>query len=503
MQFFQSGFRWLLALVVILSLPQLATWADEPELTIGSKKSFTESIIWGEILRHVAEASDCKAEHKQVSGTQLLFKALERGEIDAYADYTGTLASEVLAEDHVRDEESLRAALKKRGINVTGRVGFYNNYALGMKESIAKERKLHKISDLALPENKDLKFGFSDEFMKRGDGWPGLQRRYSLGQQPRGMDHNLALRGIESGTLDVTDFFSTDPEIQLHHLHLLEDDLGYFPSYHCLVLYRADLDERAPAFVAGLQKLAGSIDNAQMTEMNALVQLNGKSEDEIAAKFLREKLNLDVKATPHHVYKDVLRYTLDHLLLVVASLSAAIVVAIPLGIWARTRPRAGKFILAIVGIVQTLPSLAVLMVMVPILGLTPQSAIVALFLYSLLPIVRNTYQGLTEIPTSYKESAEVLGLPSKARLWLIELPLASPAIMAGIKTAAVINVGTATLGAFIGAGGYGEPIQTGLRLNNPWLIAQGAIPAAILAVSIQWLFDFSERFIVPKGLRIK
>ncbi len=495
--------RLLIALLLLSLVVSPTLQAKEPKLVVGSKKSFTESIIWGEILKHVAESCSLKAEHKQVSGTQLLFKALQRGEIDVYADYTGTLASEVLAQDNIRDEEALRASLASRGIGVTGHMGFSNNYALGMKEALGKERKLSKISDLALPENEDLKFGFSDEFMKRGDGWPGLQRRYGLKQQPRGMDHNLALRGIESSTLDVTDLFSTDPEIQLHHLHVLEDDLGYFPSYHCVVLYRLDLAERSPQLVEALQKLVGSMDNARMTEMNALVQLNGKSEDEVAARFLQEKVGLDVQAHKHPIYADILRYTLDHLLLVGASLFSAIVVAIPLGIWARTRPRAGKFILAIVGIVQTLPSLAVLMVMVPILGLTPQSAIVALFLYSLLPIVRNTYQGLTEIPANFRESAEVLGLPSRARLWLIELPLASPSIMAGIKTAAVINVGTATLGAFIGAGGYGEPIQTGLRLNNPWLIAQGAIPAAILAVTIQWLFDFAERFVVPKGLRIK
>ncbi|MGD2113086.1 MAG: ABC transporter permease, partial [Gammaproteobacteria bacterium] len=146
--------------------------------------------------------------------------------------------------------------------------------------------------------------------------------------------------------------------------------------------------------------------------------------------------------------------------------------------------------------------LALFVFMIPLLGIGGPPAIVALFLYSLLPIIRNTYAGLRDIPPAIIESAEALGLPARARLRLVELPLATRAILAGIKTAAVINVGTATLGALIGAGGYGQPILTGIRLDDTALILQGAIPAAVLALLVQGLFELVERRLLPRGLRL-
>jgi osmoprotectant transport system permease protein len=151
---------------------------------------------------------------------------------------------------------------------------------------------------------------------------------------------------------------------------------------------------------------------------------------------------------------------------------------------------------------QTLPALALLVFMIPLLGIGPGPAIAALFLYSLLPIMRNTYTGLTGIPNSLLESADALGLPSAARLRRVELPLAATSIMAGIKTAAVINIGTATLGALIGAGGYGQPILTGIRLDDTALILEGAIPAALLALIAQALLDGVEHWLVPRGMRV-
>ena len=195
--------------------------------------------------------------------------------------------------------------------------------------------------------------------------------------------------------------------------------------------------------------------------------------------------------------------TLEHLTLVAISLGAAVSLAIPLGILAFRSTRAAPTILGVVGIVQTIPSLALLVFMIPLLGIGTAPAIVALFLYSLLPIVRNTYQGLHDIPPQIRESAEALGLSRTSRLRLVELPMASRSILAGVKTSAVINIGTATLGALIGAGGYGQPILTGIRLDDTGLILQGAIPAALLALGVQGGFDLADRFLVPRGLRIK
>jgi osmoprotectant transport system permease protein len=159
-------------------------------------------------------------------------------------------------------------------------------------------------------------------------------------------------------------------------------------------------------------------------------------------------------------------------------------------------------ILAVAGVLQTVPSLALLVLMIPLLGIGAPPAIAALLLYSLLPIVRNVHAGLRAIPEPLRESAEALGLPPAARLLRVELPLASPAILAGIKTSAVINVGTATLGALIGAGGYGQPILTGIRLDDAGLLLEGAVPAALLALAVQGLFDGLERVLAPRGLRL-
>ena len=194
--------------------------------------------------------------------------------------------------------------------------------------------------------------------------------------------------------------------------------------------------------------------------------------------------------------------------MVAVSLFWAVLVAVPLGVLAARRARLGQLVLGVVGVIQTIPAIALLVLLIRPVGwfsdeLGYPQAVVALFLYSLLPIVRNTHAGLRAIPPPLSESAMALGLPPATRLFRVDLPLASPTILAGIKTAAVINVGFATLGGFIGAGGFGEPIFTGIRLNDYGIILQGALPAALLAILVQGLFELLERTLVPKGLRLK
>jgi len=226
------------------------------------------------------------------------------------------------------------------------------------------------------------------------------------------------------------------------------------------------------------------------------------TEPRIASEFLAVTLGVVTEVAEDTALQALIRNTIDHLWLVGISLAAAILLAIPLGIFAARKPGLGQTILAVVGVIQTIPSLALLVFMIPVLGIGGPPAMMALFLYSLLPIVRNTYSGLTDIPKPLLESAEAWGLPASARLRLVELPTASRTILAGIKTSAVINVGTATLGAIIGAGGYGQPILTGIRLDDLNLILQGAVPAAVLALLVQGGFELAERIVVPKGLRL-
>jgi osmoprotectant transport system permease protein len=473
-----------------------------PTVRVGSKK-FTESVILGEMVTQLARSTGSRAEHRrELGGTTVLWEALRRGELDVYPEYTGTLRQELLSGRNLPDDGALRTALAAEGLRLSAPLGFNNTYALGMKEAEAERLGLRRISDLrAHPE---LRFGFSNEFMDRADGWPALRDRYQLPQKDvRGLDHDLAYRGLESGAIQVTDLYSTDAEIAAYGLRVLEDDLHHFPAYDAVLLYRADVESRAPEALAAMLRLSGRLSESEMVKLNARARLERVPEAQVASDFLASALGITSEVHGEELSARVWRRTREHLFLVGVSLLAAIALAVPLGVLAARRPRLGQGVLGLAGIIQTVPSLALLVVMIPLLGIGSRPAIAALFLYSLLPIVRNTAAGLAGIPLEFRESAEALGLPSLARLWRIELPMAAPSILAGIQTAAVINVGTATLGALVGAGGYGQPILTGIRLDDVSLILEGAVPAAALALLASGLFEVIERAVVPKGLRLR
>ena len=488
--------------ILIASLFPLSVYSSTPEIKIGSKK-FTESVILGEIVTHLIKSTGEQPVYlRELGGTRVLWNALIKGEIDIYPEYTGTISEEILAGEGVHSEEEISQALTRHGIKMTKALGFNNTYAIGMKKQVAEELKIQKISDLRHYPN--LKFGFGNEFMDRGDGWPALRKSYNLPQENvRGLDHDLAYRGLEKGTIQAIDIYSTDAKIKYYDLCILEDDLNHFPLYNAVILYRSDLEERVPHVVTVLKKLESIIQESEMIKMNSRANLEMVPENQIASDFLLENLSLETESYEETAIGRLLRHTWEHLLLVAISLSAAIIISIPLGILSAKLPRLGQVVLGIVGIIQTIPSLALLVFMIPLMGIGGPPAIVALFLYSLLPIVRNTYTGLHDIRPQIGESAEALGLPPGARLRLVELPMASRSILAGIKTSAVINIGTATLGALIGAGGYGQLILTGIRLDNISLILQGAVPSAILALIAQGCFEALEKFFVPKGLRLK
>ena len=495
--------RPLAALVCgALILLAAATARGQTQINVGSKK-FTESVILGEIVTRLAGTAGATARHRrELGGTRLLWGALVKGEIDAYPEYTGTIAGEILARQGLETEPDIRAALARRGIRMTRPLGFNNTYAIAVKPALADRLGVRSISDLR--RHGGLRFGFSNEFMDRADGWPALRRRYLLGQRDvRGLDHDLAYRGLQSGDIDAIDAYTTDAEIAYYGLRLLADDLGHFPRYDAVVLYRADLESRAPAAVAAIRRLEGRIDAAAMQAMNATVKLRRKTEAAVASNFLARNLGVASAVAAESWLTRLARTTAQHLTLVAISLSAAIAVSVPLGIFAARRRKAGQVVLAAAGVIQTIPTLALLVFMIPLLGIGGPPAILALFLYSLLPIIRSTHAGLIDILPELLESADALGLPQAARLRLIELPLAARAILSGIKTSAVINVGTATLGALIGAGGYGQPILTGIRLDDTALILEGAVPAAALALLVQGLFEIAERMVVAKGLRLK
>ncbi|MEM7479658.1 MAG: glycine betaine ABC transporter substrate-binding protein [Acidobacteriota bacterium] len=483
-------------MAVYLTSPALAT-IEAPVVEVGSKK-FTESVILGEALTHLLRDAGLEARHRrELGGTRVLWNALLRGDIDTYAEYTGTLREEIFAGRDL-PEEKLPAALGEVGIGASAPLGFNNTYALGMLKEVADRHAVRTISDLRT--RPELALAFTNEFLDRSDGWPGLRAHYVLPQSDvRGLDHDLAYQGLAAGSLQVMDLYSTDAEIAYYGLRVLEDDLAYFPAYEALVLYRRDLPAGA---IHALERLAGEIDGEAMVAMNAAVKIDRRPETAVAASFLRQAFGIESEIRMEDRAARFLRHTREHLMLVGLSLLAAILVAVPAGIVAARRPRLGHVLLGLTGVLQTIPSLALLVFMIPLLGIGAPPALAALFLYSLLPIVRNTHAGLQGIAPELLESADALGLPSGARLRRIELPMASRSILAGIKTSAVINIGTATLGALIGAGGYGQPILTGIRLDDLGLILEGAVPAAVLALAVQGLFELSERRLVPRGLRL-
>jgi len=238
-----------------------------------------------------------------------------------------------------------------------------------------------------------------------------------------------------------------------------------------------------------------------------MIQLNAAAEqarDYAAAADLYSGIEKTSDGGSARIARRIAGWTLRHIQLVAVSLGLAILIGVPLGIRAARSGVLSQLILGTVSVVFTIPSLALLaiLVAVPFLGISGSTAITALFLYSLLPIVSNTATGLRSIPPELRESAEALGLEERAQLRMVLLPLAMPTVLAGIKTSAVINVATATLAALIGAGGLGEPILSGLNLNDPALILQGAVPAGLLAILVQLGFNALERWVVPRGLRL-
>ncbi|MGH8178575.1 MAG: glycine betaine ABC transporter substrate-binding protein, partial [Steroidobacter sp.] len=430
------------------------------------------------------------SEHRrELGGTRVLWSALTRGDIDCYPEYSGTLRSEIFSDEAPSTREQLDAALAKAGVWASPPLGFNNTYVLGVRRERAQQLGLNQMSQLA--DHPDLRLGFSNEFMQRADGWPGLRDHYRLPQRDvRGLAHDLAYRGVASGAIDVTDLYSTDAEIVHYDLIALDDDKSFFPAYDALIVCRDDVPD---AVREQIRRLAGRIDEAAMTQMNARAKLDREPEARVAANFLRERFQISTVLEGRSRSGRVWRRTREHLGMVGASLAAAILIAIPLGVLAFYRRGIGRIVLAIADVLQTLPALALLVFLIPWLGIGYAPAIVALFVYSVLPVLRNTHAGLADIPRELRESAQALGLSTFAQLRHVELPLAARSILAGVRTAAVINVGTATLGALIGAGGYGQPILAGIRLDSVSLILEGAIPAAVLALLAQAIFGLLER----------
>lgn len=483
-------------IALLCSLGIFAASALSAPLVVGSKK-FTESYVLGEIAKRALQEAHFKVEERAgMGGTIILWQALRGGQVDLYPEYTGTISEEILKAKGRLSEDEIRDSLGKLGIGMSRDLGFNNTYALVMRQAEATRLGIKAISDLR--RHPELKLGLTHEFLDRQDGWRPLAARYGLTMpNVRGIDHAIGYAALVHGSIDVKDAYSTDAKIAEDHLVVLVDDLRFFPEYKAVFLYRLQLDPRAVATLNQLPR----INEEKMTALNAAAE---RTKNYAAAASLFFHAAPNDQTSGNNFAKNLPRWIGRHLELTGISLLLSILIGLPLGVAASRGGALGHSILGIVGMIQTIPSLALLALLVPVpfLGISATTAIVALFLYGLLPIVRNTATGLQDIPPTLRDSAIALGLEPAARLRKIYLPLASRTILAGIKTSAVINVGTATLAALIGAGGLGEAILSGLNLNDNATILEGAIPAALLALLVQGLFDLLDRFLIPRGLRL-
>ncbi len=482
-------------LLLLVSLLATSASGAEP-IMVGSKK-FTESYVLGEIAKTVLERAHFEVEERAgMGGTIILWQALQGGQIDLYPEYTGTISEEILKTKQPISEDEMRKGLAQLGVGMSRDLGFNNTYALVMRRSEAARLGIKRISDLRV--HPELKVGLTHEFLDRQDGWRPLLGRYGLTvPNVSGIDHAIGYAALAKGSIDLKDAYSTDAKIQENDLVVLADDQHFFPEYQAVYLYRQKLDPRA---IEALNHF-GTIDEMKMTALNATAERT-KNYAYAAAQYFNHSPNEPSAPPVQQLAPKLARWIARHLELAGLSLFFSILVGLPLGITASRGGALGQTILAIVGMIQTIPSLALLALLVPFLGISATTAVIALFLYGLLPIVRNTATGLQDIAPALRDSAIALGLEPMARLRKIYLPLASRTILAGIKTSAVINIGTATLAALIGAGGLGEPILSGLNLNDNVTILEGAIPAALLALLVQGLFDLLDRFLIPRGLRL-
>lgn len=484
---------------IIAFLCALSFSVQAQKVRVGAKH-FNEGYIVSEIIAQLLEHNGFEVERVyHLGGTMVSFSALEQGGIDIYPEYTGTISSEVLkSEKHISYDEIQRLIGYLKKMEMSPAFGFNNTYALVTKRNRSTTDNIRSIS--ALKNRTDLKIGLSYEFLKRNDGWFNLAKVYSLNQKPVGLEHGLAYQALNEGKIEVTDAYSTDGEIEKYGLEVLADDRSFFPDYAAVALYHTDLNPKVKGVVA---RLANKISEREMQQMNASVLFEKKTFAQVADEFLRAKgfIGEDKPVVKVSVASEIIQKTLRHLILTFTSLLLAILAAIPLGIIVYQTPRISNTVLYIVGLFQTIPSIALLAVMIPITNIGVVPTIIALFIYALLPIVRNTVVGLQSVDPLLKNIALGMGMTSMQKMKWIEFPLALPTIMTGIRTSAVISVGTATIAAFVGAGGLGEFIVTGLALNNTSLILQGAIPAALLALLIEFFFSLLEKIILSPQLR--
>jgi len=507
-----------LGLLCSFSLP---AWASDT-IVVGSK-NFMESRLLAEMFAQLIEARTKLTVTRRLglAGTQVCFEALKTGGIDLYPEYTGTGLVTILGEAPMNEPTAVlnrvrTQFLEKWNLWWIAPLGFDNSYALALRRDRAQALGLRTISDLSRIA-PTLKAGFGYEFIKRPDGLPGLQQQYGLQfKEVVGMQQTLKYQATANGDVDLLDVYTTDGRLSVYDFLVLEDDRHFFPPYDATALVRGETLERHPELASVLSLLTNALTPERMRSWNLLVQEQGQPVTLVAREMLQDlHLLTDSQPLPtssqHRDSQSLFVYmwnmratlalrTVEHLGLAGLGLLLGIALAIPLGLILERWRKGAETMIRIIGMSQTIPSIALLAFMIPLFGVGTFPAIMALWIYSLFPILRNTYSGLRDAAPNVVETGRALGMTEWQILRSVRLPLAAPTIMAGIRTSAIWTLGTATLAAFIGAGGLGVPIVAGLQLADVNLILSGALPATILALAVDALLAWVEHGIKPRGL---
>jgi osmoprotectant transport system permease protein len=504
---------------------QSAASPDATRPIVVASKPFGESFLLAEMFAQLLERSGRRVERKLGLGaTDVAFRALRADAIDVYPEYTGTGLLAVLADtltpamrtDPRRAFSYVASESRKRfGVTWLPPLGFQNGYAIAVRAETAQRYRLRTLSDLAAPRAR-LQGGFTSDFIGRSDGWPGLQRAYGLTlSSVRPLAPAIKYEALTQGAVDIIDGYATDGLLAKYALVTLEDDRHFFPPYDAAAVVSRRLLREDAGAVAVLTTLSGRLTEVDMRAWNRAIEVDAEPIPQVAQRALAAVGLGDTSAAAAPVTAvgagfwsffwarraETLRLAGEHALLVGMSLALALLVAVPLGLWLSSHPVAAEPVLQLFGVLQTVPSIALLVFMIPLLGIGVVPAIVALWAYALLPIARATYTSVRLADPDAVAALAAMGATSSQQLWWVRLPLAAPVVLAGVRTAAVLTVGTATLGAFIGAGGLGEPIVTGLGLADARLVLSGAVPAAAMAIAVDALLGGLSRALAPAHLR--
>ncbi|MCO4754318.1 MAG: ABC transporter permease subunit [Bacteriovoracaceae bacterium] len=511
----------LILSLLLLTLLQPSIAQNKPPIVIGSK-IFSESIILAEIAAQLFEDKGVKVVRKtNLGGTKVVFDALNAGDIDLYPDYTGTGYVMILKQSGETDPQVVYEIVskefsKKFSIAWSAPLGFNNTYSLAVRKDDEQFKNINNISDLSNTVERNL-IASPHEFMERQDGFNPFKSFYNLNfksNNVKSLSSGLMYSAIRDKQVDLIISYSTDGRLGAYGLKLLKDDKKFFPPYYAAFLTREEVLQDRPEVAEVFEELEQLISEQDMIKMNDLVDREKREPSEVAKNFLIEKGLLQGTKTHTKISKNFLSYVVmkknylwkivkEHLLLSFGALFLALAISLPTGILLSRKPKLSSTVFPFINTVQTIPSLALLGFLIPFLGIGYAPAVIALFLYSLLPLVRNTYTGIESVDQDYIEASRGIGLTDWQILLKVEIPLALPVILAGIRTASVIVIGTATLAALVGAGGLGDPIFRGVATVNSNLILLGAVPSALLAIIVDKALGYAETKLVSQGLRAR